>query len=288
MVGWVHLLRMKAPLDPDRALAAIERNAAHQARLIDDLLDVSRALKGGLPMALAPVNIVEVTRNAMKAMQPVAGAKRVAFVLRIPQSAVWVNGDGGRLEQAVRNLLSNAVKFTPSGGRVDIGLSRHRGSIAIEVRDSGAGVDPAFLPHMFKPFRQGSGRGQRAGLGLGLSIVDEIVRRHGGSVTAESDGRDRGTCIRIVLPEAGVDIPASPPQGTTNRQAPVRTDEPAAAGEGDRPGRERSAEAPAAAVPPAEGPRPVVRASASRRAAALSAASDQLRRQAPDVTRAAH
>jgi signal transduction histidine kinase len=218
MIGWVHLLRLEAPIDRDRALAAIERNASHQARLIDDLLDASRVLKGELPLVTTPVDLVAAVRAAVRGAQAWARVKRVAFVLRTPTLPVFVRGDAIRLQQAVRNLLSNAVKFTPPGGRIELSVMVEGRTVLVEVRDFGAGVEPSFLPYMFRPFRQGTTADIRSGLGLGLSIVDEIIRRHGGRVLARSEGRERGTCVTITLPVSPPTDPGAIGQ-TQNRHA---------------------------------------------------------------------
>ncbi|MEO7192334.1 MAG: ATP-binding protein [Vicinamibacterales bacterium] len=245
MVGWVHLLRIHAPVDPERGFDAIERNAAQQAQLIDDLLDVSRMLKGGLVLAAQPIDFDQAARAAVNGMKASAAAKHITLVYRAAPGTSVVHADGDRLQQAIRNLVSNAVKFTPEGGRVDITVMRADAQVRLEVRDFGQGVDPSFLPHMFKLFRQGPSTGVRAGLGLGLSIVEAIVQRHGGDVWAESAGRGQGTSLTMALPLFDHATHAAPPSARPEPPTPsaiearrvpvIRSTGPAAEVGEDRP-----------------------------------------------------
>jgi PAS domain S-box-containing protein len=222
IVGWIHLMRAGAVPDQARALEAIERNAALQTRLIEDLLDASRMIKGAVSLTMAPLDLRVLALGVASAIEPTADAKKVALRIAAGDAPVPVWGDQARLQQVVWNLLSNAVKFTPSGGRVDVEVSADSVSARLTVRDSGEGIDPGFLPHVFEPFRQGSSRGRRVGLGLGLAIVWEVVALHGGSVAAASGGSDQGTCFTVQLPLATAGAAASVPHAPDGALAGVR------------------------------------------------------------------
>jgi signal transduction histidine kinase len=261
MLGWVRLLRLQAPVDPSRALDAIERNAAHQAHLIDDLLDVSHMLRGGLTLSRVPMPFEDAARAAVDEMQPAARQKGVTIILRTPRHASVVDGDFTRLQQAIRNLLSNAVKFTPTGGRVEVCVTRGPRHVQLDVCDSGDGVDASFLPHMFEPFTQGPSRDVRAGLGLGLSIVEAIVAEHGGDVTAHSPGWGRGTVMRMRVP-IGSGKPSPRPAASDQTPAPpapearvIRNTVPGVGAVLDRPVPGPSGEDRVEAPRPAEGRR---------------------------------
>jgi PAS domain S-box-containing protein len=202
MLGWVRMLRA-ARLNPEqsaRALETIERNTLWQAKLIDDLLDVSRIISGKMQLERQAVDIGGVVGAAMEALRRDAEAKGVALDVELAPGAAIVNGDPVRLAQVVANLVSNAIKFTPAEGRVGVELARQAGQIVISVRDTGAGIEEALLPHVFDRFRQGQrGRGA-GGLGLGLAIVRHIVTLHGGTVTAHSEGPGRGALFTVTLP----------------------------------------------------------------------------------------
>jgi CheY-like chemotaxis protein/anti-sigma regulatory factor (Ser/Thr protein kinase) len=192
----------------ERALETIERNAAAQAQLVDDLLDVSRIVAGKLPMSADAVDLGTVIANAVDTVQASATAKALQLVAQVPADhRMIVTGDADRLQQVVWNLLSNAIKFTPSGGRVEVELHRLESAAEIRVRDTGQGIDPSFRPHLFQRFRQMDGSKARlhGGLGLGLSIVRHLVEAHGGSVTADSDGIGRGATFSVVLPLRAVE-----------------------------------------------------------------------------------
>jgi len=209
IVGWAHLLRGKAGEQAlvERGIEVIERNARAQARLIEDLLDVSRIITGKLKLELRPVDAETVVRRAVEVIQPAADAKEVRLAIRVDGEIPAVAGDPDRLQQIAWNLLSNAVKFTLKGGQVEIELGRAASDVRLAVSDTGAGIDPAFLPFVFDRFRQAdsSAARQHGGLGLGLAIVRHLVELHGGSVRAESAGAGRGATFTIHLP-----IPAGP------------------------------------------------------------------------------
>lgn len=208
MLGWVQLLRngsLPSETVP-QALETIERNARAQAKLIDDLLDMSRILSGRLRLDVQTVNIVEVVEAALDAAEPGAAAKKIRMVRVLDPMAGPVTGDPMRLQQIVWNLLSNAVKFTPTGGRITVTLERINSHLEISVNDSGEGILPEFLPHVFDRFRQQDSSTMRKhqGLGLGLSIVKQLVELHGGSVRADSPGQGLGSTFVVSLPVAAI------------------------------------------------------------------------------------
>jgi PAS domain S-box-containing protein len=204
MLGWVGVLR-QGKVNPDRkaqALEIIERAGRAQAKLIEDLLDVSRIVTGRLHLDVFPTDLASVLEEALDVVRPAAEAKGVKLTAALDRSIGTVAGDPVRLQQAVSNLLSNAVKFTPSGGRAEIRLERNSSEISIVVKDTGQGIRTDFLPHVFEPFRQADAAGRRreGGLGLGLAIVRRVVELHGGRVDARSEGEGRGTEILVTLP----------------------------------------------------------------------------------------
>jgi signal transduction histidine kinase len=204
LLGWTQLLRTRHddPAFRERALESIERNAHAQTVLINDLLDLSRVAAGKLRLAVQPVDVEAVVLAALDAMRPAVKARDIELGLSVSPVAGRVVGDPDRLQQVVWNLLSNAVKFTQAGGRVDVSVMQLGPAVEISVADTGAGIDPTFLPHVFERFRQGDSTNTRAqgGLGLGLAIVRELVELHGGSVTVESAGVNRGSRFTVLLP----------------------------------------------------------------------------------------
>ena len=207
ILGWAHLLKaptMRAGM-LERALESIDRNARAQARLVDDLLDVSRVISGKLAIKHEPVNLRAVILEAVDAVRPAMTAKALKMRVGVATDAdIVIDGDGDRLRQVLANLLSNAVKFTPSGGDVEVDLRRVNGNVEIVVRDTGMGIAREFLPHVFERFRQADSAPARrhGGLGLGLAIARHLVEAHGGSVTAQSDGPGTGARFTIRLPVA--------------------------------------------------------------------------------------
>ncbi|HEX8096383.1 MAG TPA: ATP-binding protein, partial [Pyrinomonadaceae bacterium] len=204
ILGWAHMLRsgQYQGVDEAKALETIERNARAQSQLIDDLLDVSRIVTGKLRLDVRPVDPNYFLESAIESLRPAAEAKGVRVQKIVDTGVVSVSGDPGRLQQVVWNLLSNAIKFTPRGGRVQIRLERVNSHIEIAVSDTGAGIAPEFLPHVFDRFRQADQRTtrQHGGLGLGLAIVRHLVELHGGSVRAESPGEGQGSIFTVLLP----------------------------------------------------------------------------------------
>ena len=202
MLGWARMLRcgMLDDASAARALEVIERNSKLQAHLIDDLLDLSRIVTGKLQLELQPVDPVGVVEASIDAVQALADAKGISLKVILDASVGSVLGDPQRLQQVVWNLLSNAIKFTPQQGRVELRLERMGASARISVRDTGPGISPDLLPHIFDPFHQGENARRVGGLGLGLAIVRHIVELHGGSVGAESAGEGRGATFVVELP----------------------------------------------------------------------------------------
>jgi PAS domain S-box-containing protein len=195
-----------------RAVSAIRRNAYAQARLIDDLLDMSRIVAGEWRFEFRPVDLVAVARAAIDVVQPAADAKRVFLTASLPDRAVAVRGDADRLQQIVWNLLSNAIKFTPHGGRVGVTVQSGGGAAQLVVEDTGEGIPRELVPHVFEPFRQADASPSRrhAGLGLGLAIVRALVERHDGIVRVDSPGRRQGTAFTVELPELPEGMPVDP------------------------------------------------------------------------------
>lgn len=209
ILGWTQMLRTGrcAERKFHHGLEVIERNAQMQAKLVDDLLDVSRTVSGKLAMDFQPTDLGTVIASAVEAFRLTAEGKKLALVSELgPSGELRVNGDRARLQQALWNLLANAVKFTPSGGSIHVRAWSEGGRAQVEVRDTGEGIAPDFLPHVFDRFRQQDASTTRVhgGLGLGLAIVRYIVELHGGSVAVQSDGPGRGASFHIALPLAQV------------------------------------------------------------------------------------
>ena len=204
VLGWIQILRSGAgaPENRERALATIERNARAQAQIIDDLLDVSRIVTGKFALKSGPVDLVSVVEGALETINLPVAAKPIALSKHLNPLPAPVSGDADRLRQVVTNLLTNAVKFTPAGGRIDVRVDVADGRARIQVGDTGQGIDPRFLTHVFDRFwqRDSSMARVHGGLGLGLAIVRHIVEMHGGSVRAESPGVGLGATFTVELP----------------------------------------------------------------------------------------
>jgi PAS domain S-box-containing protein len=220
ILGWSRLLRDPSVRDKtlDRAIEAIDANARAQARLIEDLLDMSRIVSGKLAIKPEPVDLAQIARAAMDSIGPAAAAKRITVLPNIADDEdLNIQGDPARLQQVAWNLLSNAVKFTPNGGRVRVEVRRVGEFAELAVIDSGPGIKPSFLPHVFERFRQadGSTTRQHGGLGLGLAIAKHLVEMHGGEIAADSEGEGRGATFTVRLPlrpahlltQAGANLP---------------------------------------------------------------------------------
>jgi signal transduction histidine kinase len=202
ILGWAANARGKKPsADVDRALDIIQRNALSQARLIDDILDVSRIVAGQLRLEMKPTDLSAAVAETVDSLRPTAEAKRIALLTAIDALGT-VEADPDRIRQVVWNALSNAIKFTKSGGHVWVEGSRADDGVVLRIADDGEGIDPEFVAVMFEPFRQGDASTTRrhGGLGLGLAIAQQIVRAHQGTIRASSEGKDRGTTVIIELP----------------------------------------------------------------------------------------
>jgi CheY-like chemotaxis protein len=204
IMGWSNLL-LHGEIEPAKQRQAIEtiaRNANSQCQLIDDLLEVSRIITGKVRLDFAASELQPIIEAAAESIRPTAEAKGVRLHLNFEANVGLVLGDRERLQQVVWNLLSNAVKFTPGGGEVNVKLLCINSHVEISVADSGVGINPHFLPHVFDRFRQADGSTTRThgGLGLGLAIVRHLVELHGGVVTADSDGNGQGATFTVRLP----------------------------------------------------------------------------------------
>jgi signal transduction histidine kinase/CheY-like chemotaxis protein len=204
MLGWAQMLQTGrlTPEDTTNAYETIERNAKHQAQLIEDVLDVSRIITGKVRLDVKPIEPIAVIEHAIEIVRPTADARGVTLQTDLDPKAGPISGDDSRLQQVVWNLLSNAIKFTAKGGVVQIRLVRVESHIEIVVSDTGQGIEPAFLPFAFDRFRQEVGSSSRlhGGMGLGLAIVRHLVELHGGSVEAESKGKGKGSVFTVKLP----------------------------------------------------------------------------------------
>jgi signal transduction histidine kinase len=212
VLGWARMLRSSDLGEADRrhALDVIERSVRLQATLINDLLDISRFMRGGVRLDLQSVELAATIEAAVDTVRRDAEAKGVKLACTLGASPVALIGDPSRLQQVVGNLLTNAVKFTPAGGRVTVQVERDDRRARIIMSDTGKGISPDFLPHVFDTFRQGEAAHAEGGLGLGLAIVRRLVELHGGTVQAQSDGKDKGSVFTVTLPLAG---PPPPPPG---------------------------------------------------------------------------
>lgn len=228
ILGWVEVFKRRPSPDPQwsQGLEVIERNARMQTQIIEDLLDMSRIVSGKVRLDIVPVNLVEVIEAGVSTVKSAAQAREIELVTSLDTSARTIRGDPGRLQQVVWNLLTNAIKFTDRGGRVHISLLRGNTNMVIEVTDTGQGITPAFLPHIFERFRQADSSTTRhhGGLGLGLAIVKQLVELHGGSIGAYSSGKGRGATFTVLLPMVAArnadDMRASEPGTRPARPAP--------------------------------------------------------------------
>ena len=230
ILGWSRVLLEEGDvLEParfQRGLEVIARNAKAQVQLVEDILEVSRIVTGKLRLTTGPVDLRAVVDAAVETVRNAAQAKGVMLDARFDDGIGVVEADEDRVQQILWNLLTNAVKFTPAGGRVRIATARDGDAVRITVEDTGEGIEPSFLPHVFERFRQADGSMTRAhgGLGLGLAIVHHLVELHGGNVVAESDGLGKGSRFEVKLP-----LKAS------RKAAPSRTPPPHAGGAAPEP-----------------------------------------------------
>jgi signal transduction histidine kinase/CheY-like chemotaxis protein len=226
ILGWASIVT-RGHADETRAahaMRAIERSARTQARLVDELLDVSRLVSGQMRLNLSAVSLSAVVDDALEGARPAAEAKKLELVKRSDAPMHSIRADAGRLQQVVWNLLSNAVRFTPPGGRIEVSLREVDQQAEVRVTDTGIGIDPDFVPHVFERFRQGDSSTTRThgGLGLGLAIVRHLVELHGGTVGAESAGEGRGATFVVRLP-IRADVPVLVPSADLvgRRDAPT-------------------------------------------------------------------
>ncbi len=224
ILGWTLTLRGRHPAaEMDHALAIIERNARRQARLIEDVLDMSRIISGKLSLNVEAMSVAEAIDGAIESVAPAADAKQVT-IRRDIEAPFTIRADAGRLQQVIWNLLVNAVKFTPKGGEVSVRVSREGSHVCIDVSDTGEGISFDALPHIFEPFRQADASTTRrhGGLGLGLAIVKQLVTAHGGTVQARSAGLGLGATFLVLLPVGGAGPMVSdsaPPMATATNAA---------------------------------------------------------------------
>ena len=225
IVGWTQLLRTNLVSDERRSYAAdvVARNSKFLARLIEDLLDVSRIATGQITLDFQPVNMVTIAHRAVETFTASAVEKGISLVTSVDGVEAYVRGDAERLQQVVNNLLSNAVKFTPTAGRVEVSVEAASERVELVVADSGCGIDAEFLPHVFERFRQEDATATRehGGLGLGLAIARELAQLHGGSIAAFSAGRGGGARFVVSLPRT--EAPVVPHLDAQSRPASVIT-----------------------------------------------------------------
>jgi PAS domain S-box-containing protein len=208
IMGWAHMLQLGKlnEANTERAVETIYRNAKSQSQLVSDLLDVSRIISGKLRLDVRTVDLIYIINAAIDSIRPAADAKGIRLQTMLDPAAGPISGDADRLQQIVWNLLTNAVKFTPKSGKIQVKLQRIDSHVEIIVSDSGVGISKEFLPYVFDRFRQADASTTRihGGLGLGLSIVRQLVDLHGGSVGVESEGEGKGATFIITLPFVGV------------------------------------------------------------------------------------
>jgi len=221
--GWAALLRRReaTAADRERGLEAIERNVRAQSEIVNELLDMSRIISGKIHLEVRPLHLHEVIKNSIEAVRPSATSKNIRIQQLLDSSIGLIRGDPNRLQQILWNLLTNAVKFTPVGGRIQIVLERVNSHLEILVEDTGIGIRPEFLPFVFDRFRQADASTTRrhGGLGLGLSIVKNLVELHGGSVRVKSPGENMGSTFVLALPISHVRTEEAP--SAPSREAAV-------------------------------------------------------------------
>jgi CheY-like chemotaxis protein/anti-sigma regulatory factor (Ser/Thr protein kinase) len=215
ILGWTQVLKETGqdPQELAQGLEVIDRNTRLQAALIEELLDMNRIVSGKVRLAIEPVDLVELTRSVVESLRTAADAKKIRLYYSTTANAVEIPGDHDRLNQVLLNLLSNALRFTPENGEIEILVELLPDSATLTVRDTGSGIRPEFLPHVFERFRQADASTTRrhGGLGLGLAIVRQLVELHGGTVAACSAGEGQGSVFRVSLPRRrGVALTSAP------------------------------------------------------------------------------
>jgi CheY-like chemotaxis protein len=231
MVGWLHVVRGRGidEATRERALGAIERAVRAQTRMIEDLFDYSRLVTGKLRLFSRPIDLLSVTTAAVESVRLAAEAKEISLELASEAKPAMVRGDWDRLQQVVWNLVSNAVKFTPRGGRVQVAIERAGTYLHLRVSDTGQGIPPDVLAHLFDRFRRAEGPRSRSqsGLGLGLTMVKQLVEQHGGRVRADSAGEGHGATFTVALPTPALllEREVAEPAGRGTETAPASTNE---------------------------------------------------------------
>lgn len=228
ILGWLPVLRagrLNAE-ESARALETIEKSARTQNQLINDLLDVAGIVTGKHRLEIHRVELGRIIKTAIESLSPAAKAKEIQIEKALDSAEVFVAGDANRLQQIAWNLLSNAIKFTPAGGHMRVQLECAQAQVELTVSDTGAGINPKFLPHLFERFRQSDSSTTRkyGGLGLGLSLVRHLVELHGGTVQAESAGEGRGATFVVRLPlmvAARSMVPVSEIDGPNLKGSPI-------------------------------------------------------------------
>ena len=208
ILGWANLLRATdQPEVVAEGIEVIERNARAQAKIIEDLLDMSRIVSGKVRLEVQRIELDAVIKSAIESVSPMAAAKEIRVATELDPRANFITGDPARLQQVFWNLLTNALKFTPKGGAVRLELERADSNVRLRISDTGLGIAPNFLPHVFDRFRQADSSSTRrhGGLGLGLALVKNLVELHGGTVRAESAGENQGAAFTVTLPIAPMD-----------------------------------------------------------------------------------
>jgi len=222
ILGWSRLLRTRklSPEKIEQALESIERNAQAQTQLIEDLLDISRIIRGNIRLLVRPTKLIPVIQAALDTVRPIANTKSIQIISRLNFDIGLVSADPERLQQVIWNLLSNAVKFTPEGGRVEICLEQVETNVQIQVIDTGTGISPEFLPYVFDRFRQADATTTRnqGGLGLGLAIVRNLVELHNGKVSVASPGEGQGATFTVQLPLLATYSTLTPEEPLIQRQ----------------------------------------------------------------------
>jgi signal transduction histidine kinase/ActR/RegA family two-component response regulator len=217
VLGWTRVLRKGRGLSEEliNGLTVIERNARSQAQIIGDLLDMSSIISGKVRLEVQPIDLATLIEATIETVKPAADAKGIQLLVQLEPELRSMQGDANRLQQVLWNLLANAVKFTPQGGQVAVTLSQAGSQLEVAITDNGEGIDPAFLPHIFERFRQADASSTRrhGGLGLGLSIVRQLVELHGGVVSAHSAGPGTGSTFRMRFPTTSTQQNITEPTG---------------------------------------------------------------------------
>lgn len=231
ILGWTHILKTTDPSETEdwkQGLEVIERNARIQTQMIQDLLDISRIVSGKVSLDIRELRLEKVVEAVIQSLRPSAETKSIRLTSAFSSVDGIVRGDRERLQQIIWNLITNAIKFTPKGGRAHVTIERHNSHVEVAVADTGQGIDSEFLPHVFERFRQADGSTSRrhGGLGLGLSIVKQLVELHGGTVRAASRGEGQGATFTVCLPvmpfHASQDETDGPSMGADAIEPPLR------------------------------------------------------------------